>query len=351
MANKEGKRTPEAHWFVLARCLVLLRRMQRGPAKKRVLMSHVQQVLGDEAYGDVSSSRANKRFENDKYRLRDRLGVDLAYSSEAGGYVIRDTERPLLDIADQHLETLAFLADTFQPGSPHATQVQALIETLIRWLGPERRRIYERLRGIAPDLELRLRDSDEIAPDVWEAVQEAYNAKQQLQFDYISSRYEDGLPRQNIVEPWGFYFDTARGHYYLRGYCLWRDGPNGITEPRAYRNYRLGRIQAGSAQVLPTKLPPLPRASRRYDVVYELSPEIARLGVSRQPGLVGEQQAEPAEAGWTRVIGQAEDLFLLSRNLLYYGANCRVLGGPELLREIQQLVSGLAEVYGVKGKK
>ena len=351
MASKKGKRTPEAHWFVLARCLVLLRRVQRGPVKKRALMTHVQQVLGEEAYGDVSSSQANKRFENDKYRLRDRLGVDLGYSSEDGGYVIQGTERPLLDMADEHLQTLAFLADTFQPDSPHAVQVQAFIETLMRWLGPERRGVYERLRGIAPDLELRLRDTDDIATDVWEAVQEAYNAKQQLQFDYISSRYEDGLPRQNIVEPWHFYFDTARGHYYLRGYCLWRGGPNGITEPRAYRNYRLGRIQAGSVNVLPTKLPPLPRASRHYEVAYELSPEIARLGVSRQPGLVGKQQAEPAEAGWTRVTGQAEDLFLLSRNLLYYGANCRVLGGPELLREMRQLVIGLAEVYGAKGKK
>jgi hypothetical protein len=350
MASKKVKRTPEAHWFVLARCLVLLRRIQRGPAKKRTLMTHVQQVLGEEAYGDLSSKSATSRFENDKTRLRVRLGIDLAYSREASGYIIRGTERPLLDIADEHLQTLAFLADTFQPGSPHAPQVQALIETLIRWLGPERRRLYERLRGIAPDLELRLRDSDEIAPDVWAAVQEAYNAKQQLQFDYISSRYEDGLPRQNIVEPWGFYFDTARGHYYLRGYCLWRGGPGGVSEPRAYRHYRLGRIQAGSAQVLPTKLPPLPRASRRYEVVYELSPEIARLGVSRQPGLVGEQQATPAEAGWTRVTGKTEDLFLLSRNLLYYGANCRVLGGPELLQEMRQLVQGLAAVYGVNGK-
>jgi predicted DNA-binding transcriptional regulator YafY len=347
MANGKGGSAPEAHWFVLTRCLVLLRRVQRGPAKKRVLMAHVQHVLGADAYGDIPGTKANKRFENDKYRLRDRLGIDLAYSKKAGGYIIRGTERPLLDMADKHLETLAFLADTFQPNSPHASQVQSLIDLLIRWLGTERRQVYERLRGIAPDLELRFRDSDEIAPDVWQAVQEAYNAKQQFQFEYISSSYEDGLPRQNIVEPWYFYFDTARGHYYLRGYCLWRGGPNGITEPHAYRHYRLGRILPGSAQVLPTKLPPLARTSRRYDVVYELSPEIARLGVSRQPGLVGEQQTEPTAAGWTRVIGEAEDLFLLSRNLLYYGANCRVLGGPELLREMRGLVQGLAEVYEI----
>jgi hypothetical protein len=112
MASNKVKRTPEAHWFVLARCLVLLRRIQRGPAKKRTLMTHVQQVLGEEAYGDLSSKSATSRFENDKTRLRVRLGIDLAYSREASGYIIRGTERPLLDMADEHLQTLAFLADT-----------------------------------------------------------------------------------------------------------------------------------------------------------------------------------------------------------------------------------------------
>jgi hypothetical protein len=150
MAHKKGKRTPEAHWFVLARCLVLLRRIQRGPDKKRALMTHVQQVLGEEAYAEIGSKAANRRFENDKTRLRDRLGIALGYSKEAGGYVIRETERPLLDIAKEHLETLAFLTDTFQAGSPHAPQVQALIDTLLRRLGPDRRRVYERLRGKAP---------------------------------------------------------------------------------------------------------------------------------------------------------------------------------------------------------
>jgi predicted DNA-binding transcriptional regulator YafY len=345
MAEKKVRQAPEAHWFVLARCLVLLRRIQRGPVKKRQLMNHVQLVLGEEAYGDLGSRAATARFENDKVRLRERLGIDLVYSREDGGYVIRSTERPLLDIANEHLETLAFLADTFQPGSPHAPQVQALIDTLIRWLGPDRRRTFERLRGIAPDMELRLRDSDEIAPDVWTAVLEAYNAGQQLRFYYISSHYEDGLPRQNVVEPWQLSFDTARGHYYLRAYCLWRRGPDGVTEPRAYRHYRVGRIQAGSAVVMPTKLPPFPRSAPRYEVVYELAPEIARLGVSHQPGLVGEQHTKPIANGWTLVTGQTENIFLLARNLLYYGAKCRVLGGSELLREMRQVAVGLAEFY------
>jgi hypothetical protein len=92
-------------------------------------------------------------------------------------------------------------------------------------------------------------------------------------------------------------------------------------------------------------LPPFPRSAPRYEVVYELAPEIARLGVSHQPGLVGGQQTSSLTNGWTLVTGQTENIFLLARNLLYYGAKCRVLGGPELLREMRQVAAGLAEFY------
>ncbi|MCP4418629.1 MAG: WYL domain-containing protein, partial [Chloroflexi bacterium] len=252
--------------------------------------------------------------------------------------------RPLLNLPDADIQTLAFLADTFQPDSPHAPQVQRLIDTLLNWLPPERQRIYQKAAGQLPDIDLRLRDSDEIAPDVWTAVLEAHNAKQQLSFDYLSSSHADGILRQHIVEPWYFYF-SDRGHYRLRAYCLFNDGPHGPWHPNDYINYRVSRIVPGSARVLPTKLPPTPRAAKPYQVIYELAPEIGRFGVSHRPELIGEPALMEMDEGWVRVEGKTHDIFQLARNLLYYGANCRVLGGRELLREMRKLAAGLAEIY------
>lgn len=344
MVDKSQKRTPEGHWFVARRCVAILNRLLQGPANKNELLTAVYAAEGEEAYGHRTGKPLNRRFEEDKKRLREYLGVDVQYDKEVGGYVIVGWERPLLNMPDADIQTLAFLADTFQPDSPHAPQVQHLIDTLINWLPSERQRIYQKAAGQLPEIDLRLRDGDEIAPDVWETVMEAHNAKQQLSFDYMSSSHADGIPRQHIVEPWYFYF-SDRGHYRLRAYCLFNDGPNGPWHPNDYINYRVSRIVPGSARVLPTKLLPTPRTAKPYQAIYELAPEIARFGVSRRPELIGEPAVTGMDEGWVRVEGKTHDIFQLARNLLYYGANCRVLGGQELLHEMRGLVEELGELY------
>ena len=338
------KKGSESCWHAARRCLAMLRRVQQGPATKRELLAAVCAGEGEDAYGFTTGENLTKRFENDKLRLWDNLRVRIRYDKQVKGYVIAEMERPLLDLPDSHLETLAFLADTFQPDSPNAPHVQQLVDTLLSWLSDDRRRIYQKALGLSPDVDLRLRDSEEIAPDVWTAVLEAHNARQQLQFDYLSSAHADGVKRQHVVEPWYFYF-SDRGHWRLRAYCLFNDGPHGPWNPNDYINYRVSRIVAGSARVLPQKLGPYPPRARPYQVIYELAPELARFGVSRRPELTGEPRITAMDEGWVRVEGETHDLFELARNLLYYGPKCRVLGGRELRDEIRQLVSGLAEMY------
>jgi hypothetical protein len=87
-----------------------------------------------------------------------------------------------------------------------------------------------------------------------------------------------------------------------------------------------------------------PRGKPRL-VVFELSPQIARFGVSVRKEMRGEPRVQEVDGGWMRVEGETLDVFELARNLLYYGANCRVLGGRELLREIKSLVVSLADLY------
>jgi predicted DNA-binding transcriptional regulator YafY len=318
--------------------------LQQGPARKQELLAAVYRLAGDEAYGRTTGQALQRRFEEDKLRLQRYLQVKIHYSRADKGYVIEWRERPLLNLPGPDIETLAFLADTFQPDSPHAPEVHQLIDRLVDWLPDDGRQLFRRLEGQQPTPDLRLRDSETIALDVWETVLEAWQARQELQFDYLSGQHEDGQKRQHCVQPWDLDF-TDRGHWRLRGFCLFNDGPYGPWEPKDYINYRVSRIVPGSARLLSKKLSGVRPPGRPRDVIIELSPTIARFGVSQRKELIGQPRVTPLDEGWVRVEGRTYDVFDLARNLLYYGANCRVLGGQQLLAEMQELVKALAKLY------
>ena len=339
MSIKQGRGNPESSWFVARRCLAVINLLQQGAATKRELITAVYQPNDPLA----SEAALSKRFQNDKERLRNQLHVSIRYDKKAKGYVIEGWERPLLNLPDDDIETLAFLADTFQPNTPKSIEIQQLIDRLVNWLPLERQKLTRKIAGQQPTADLRLRDSEEIAPDVWDKLLEAWQAKQEVRFDYLSSQHEDGRFRHHHVQPWDLYF-TDRGHYHLRGYCLFHDGPSGPWQPRDYRNYRLSRVVSGSVKILPKKMGIRP-FGRPRQVIFEIAPEIGRFGVSQHKELIGEPTIIVQENGWTRVEGNTHDIFYLARNLLYYGANCHVLGGRELLREMETLVAGLAGVY------
>lgn len=340
MANKSGRGSAESSWHVARRCLAIINRLQQGAASKQELITTIYRSEDT----SIPDTLLAKRFENDKLRLWDKLGVRIRYDRKLKGYVIAEWERPLLNLPDADIQTLGLLSDTFQPESPHTPEIQQLIDRLASWLPPNRQKLLQKISGQQPTADLRLRDNEEIAPDVWENVLEAWQAKQELQFDYLSSRHDDALPRQHKIQPWDLTF-TDRGHWQLRGYCLFNDGPHGPWHPNDYINYRVSRIVARSVKVLPRKLPPIRLLGHPRQVIFELSPEIARFGVSQRKELVGEPTIVQLDEGWVRVEGTTYDVFDLARNLLYYGANCRVLGGKELMEEMRSLVAGLADIY------
>lgn len=340
MKKKSGRGSPESAWFVALRCLAIINRLQQGPATKEELLASIYRVQDAEA----AQSALAKRFDNDKARLWQKFQVRIQYDKSVGGYVLAEWERPLLNLSDDDLTTLAFLSDTFQSDAPHNLEVAQLIDQLVSWLPSERQKQFRWASGQQATADLRLRDSEPISADVWEAVHEAWQAKQELSFDYHSSQHEDGLPRQHHVQPWDLTF-TERGHWRLRGYCQFNDGPNGPWHPNQYIHYRLSRIAPGSAKVLPRKLPPIRPNGRPFLVIFELAPQIARFGVSQRRELIDPPKLLEMDEGWVRVTGKTHDVFDLARNLLYYGRHCRVLGGPELLQEMRRLASELAEIY------
>ena len=333
--------TRDSQWQVVRRCLSIVRRIQRGPARWEDLIAAVQEQLDPEAYGGAQGRALRRRLENDLRRIRDGLFIDLHFDRQEGSYAIGDTWLPLLDLPDEDLATIAWLEQTFEPDSPQHDEVHALLGRLRLFLAPQRCGVIERCRT-ALGVDLARRDEDAIRPQVWEALSKALVERRQVELVYHSPQQADQEPRRHVVDPYDRFFDTASGHYYLKGWCHYTDGPVGKREQGHYITYRLGRID--EVHVLPARLPPTPPRAPRHPVAYELAPQVARLGVTRHKQIAVEA-VERREDGSALVRGTTDDLFWTVRTLLHYGPNCRVLGGPALLQEMKRVVNEMARLY------
>jgi predicted DNA-binding transcriptional regulator YafY len=299
-----------------------------------------------EVYGEPGDEKALRlRLEKDLGRIRRNLMVDLYFDRQADGYVIKDTWMPLLDLPDEDLATIAWLEQTFGHDSPKHDEVHALLGRLRFYLAPKRRGEIERQRT-ALRVDLGQRDEDDIPSAVWEGLMEALAKRQRIEFYYRSPQQEDGEARRHIVDPHECYFDTVRGHYYLRGWCHYTDGPVGRYDQQKYFYYRLGRIHG--LKLLPDKLPPFPPSAPRYRIVYELAPQVARLGITYHRRIEVDE-IERREDGSVVVRGETDNVFWAARTLLYYGPNCKVLGGPEMRWEMRKIVRKMAEMYAEEG--
>lgn len=338
----------ETPTMVIRRCLAMLRRLQRGPATKEELIQAVFDALGPEVYGNTTGRPLDKRFERDKGKLRDIFGLELHYHRSTGTYKIFNAWEPLLDLPDSALRAIAFLQETFTPDAPGYERVQNLLALLISYLSPERRGDLDKQRT-ALEVSWGRRDEDEIDPAVERGLRKALLEHRRVAFDYASPYYEDGATHRHVADPWLRYFDSTRGHFYLRAYCRQVTDASGTTHRRhGYRHYRLGRMQ--NLKVLPEKLPPFPPTARTYPLTYRLAPVIARRGdVTRHPE-IEILDTEPQDDGSMIVHAETENVWWAIRSLLHYGANCEVLGGPEARFEIKKVVEAMAAVYSSEGR-
>lgn len=318
-------------WEVFRRCIAIITRLESGPATRQELI-HL-------AYPHVPPSAVQKRFENDLNRLRNSLDVEIVYERSDRVYRLGATGLvPLLDLPDAAIQGLVFLGETFENHVPQSQHIQALVDSLTALLPQERRTELMRI-GSSLAIDLRQRDPDEIDEDVWRKLEMAYLHQRLVQFLYISPQNEDQKPRRHLVEVRSkLRFDTARGHWYLRGYCQRVEGPNGKWTPKKYLRYRIGRILPRSVEILPERFPATPPAVRMLSVKYRLSPAIARLGVSEH---FENQQVVTCEDGSAIVCAETDDLFDAMKTLLFYGENCEVLGGEELLAAYRETITAM----------
>jgi predicted DNA-binding transcriptional regulator YafY len=333
MSKSEGRGTRASSWLKVQRCLLILRRLQRGPASVGDLIWAVEAGLGPSAYGQAPE----KALERDVGQLRESF--DVTIRSRLGVYNLDDVgDMPLLDLPDDALDAMAFLYHTFEYDAPDAAGVRGLLDTIATYLPPERHELAHRARTV-PELDVQRVDRGPLDDSTWEALERAVVRGRQLAFDY--SRPGQRLPAEHVVEPYELPFRT--GHYYLDAYCLRWQAPTGEKGGNVARLYRVDRILPGSARVLPTKLPPGRRTARTYTLSYELAPEIAEGGVSRR---FPEMQVDIREDGWAEVTAEISNPFMAAQILLRYGGKCHVLQPPEVVRMMEEAARELAQIYG-----
>lgn len=330
--------------MTLKRCLVLLQRLLRGPATKGELVATVRHHLGAEAYLANPDTQRISAFEKDmRTRLWRFLKAEARFNRQTECYeLVEFSGLPGFDLSDDALAALVFLESAFQPGAPHYEKIQALRNQLHASLSEERRQDLAHQR-VALRVDLRRLDPHAIDPRVESKVEQALIRRRLLRFNYRSPIYEDGQPRRHTVEPYDLTFDTRRRHHYLYAFCRHISGPEGEQSFQQYIYYRLDRILPEGLEVLESKLAPQGPRSKRYLLIYRLSSQVARLGEVTQH--FDEMQVTLEADGSATVQVEVNNIFFAVRTLLHYGQNCQVLGGPEALREMREIVQGMAKLY------
>lgn len=335
----------DSQWYVLRRCLAIIRRVQRGPTDWRGL---VEAVLNEEpeAYGQKDEFAKPDLLHDDLSRIRNYLFVDIRADPRTKEYFINGLERALLDLPAEDMATLAWLEQAFGPNSPRQEAVQQFLGRLRFYLSDERRRELERQRT-ALILELGQQDDDRLSSEVELKLQEALARRLQVEFDYLSPQNETGQPRRHVVdifEPPRF--EATLGHYYVRGWCHYNAGPAERFDVGAYVPYRLGRMS--NLRFTSNRLPASPPQAKRYQVEYWLSAKIARQGVTRRRWIdieTFERQTDESVI----VHGVTDDIFFAVQELMHYRHHCQVHGGPEMLAHMQETVQKMADLYKLGG--
>lgn len=325
----------------MRRCQEILLRLLRGPATTDELRTIIRDEAAYADEQDLTEKALQRRFDEDKRRLQEWFHIELRYNRTNRAYELYHIGYPLLDLSDDSVRALAFLEQTYSSdGTPMAAEVRALVKVVMMLLPHERLKDVQNMRGLL-EMELGVADDDEIVPDVWEAIKNSTAAHRQLEFDYHSPRNTNTHFHRHRVEPTRYFFDTSRRHYYLECFGIQStSSQKGIRDQKGrLLRFRLGRIR--NPIVLPTHFS-VNRRIPTKELIYELTPDVARSGVTRH---FPDMRVHSLLDGGARVIVDSRDLFFDLRKLLHYGGHCKVIGGEEAVREMKALVQNLHQRY------
>ncbi len=322
-----GKR--ESEWAVLQRCLAILQRLRRGAADKWELIQAVEKVRPNSYPASPLACQA--AFKRDLHKLREFLNVQIRYRQ--GKYELVNAGPFFsLTLSPESLKAMMTLALTFDESSDRAN-IREFLQEISDFLVEEQRISLKKPTSIINYNILQRIDPNHIPERVWKTVNRAVESRRELEFNYLSPRYQNG-PRRFRIAP--LRIDYQGGHFYLFGYVL---SSEKVMEE--YRRFRFSYIQDDEyLKVLPTIIKRSFRQPPRYEVHYRLLPPLSRGAISQH---FAEMQTTPLEDGSIEVRAVTDDLFNAERILLSYGQYCIVLGGPELKKRIRQAIERMCQ--------
>jgi len=340
---RSARGSPENSWLAARRCLAIVRRLQQGPADKKELLQVVQNTI-PEAYTQSTEKAQDRSFERDLENLRKRLHAKIEWDHRLRAYYLVDPGPfARFDLPENALTAIAFLLETFGPNSGAHEILQPLLNFLEKTLSSEQLRRLDR-----QDSPLRLNlsrlDSGTISPLVWEKVRYAVQQRRIIEFEYLSPQHKHPEPRRHRVEPDELQFE--RGHYYLKGFCLRWQNPQGYKGGGRPFSYRRDHILSKDFELLPDRVKVDQRRQRLMPIRYRVAPRLWRSGLTRHfEEMIA---SEPDSEGWVEIQAKTDDLFQAHRTLLAYGELCQVLDPPELVEKMVTAVVSMAKLYSLK---
>lgn len=335
MARRSGG-IKRSSWVTFRRRLFLVRQLLRSPASAEELITRVQTELGVNGY----PANAAAALKHDLDSLKGEYDCRIVYRRDQGKYVIVDLgELALLDLPPQSLEALALLDASYPAGSANPTHasIRALIDQVIQML-PNRAQTHLHTRRSATRQKA---PSGRIDPHVLAAVRQAIEEKRELTFRYWGLSNGEA-PRRHRVAPYGIFFRN-NGCTYLDATLL-EVQPPGAEQLFTPVDYRLDRIVPGTAQVLPTPLPPERLRAPALTLRYWLHPEVVQRGEGWS--FFPNAHVEYSDDGSALVTATVSNLSVARDVLLRYGDRCRVIEPPELIDLIRETVDAMASLYG-----
>lgn len=337
MTEKRGGGIKRSSWLTFRRRLLLVRALLLGAASGDELVTLINAELGEQGYPEAAVAALKHDFD----ALKGEYGCQIRYDRSTRRYHLEDLgELALLDLSDPCMEALAFLEASFPEGSgiPEHANLRELIDRVVLLLPPARQAQHRRRRSA-----IRLgvgRSLGRIDPDVLTIVKHAIEQRRELSFDYLST-FDLDLPRRHRVAPYGITL-RPEGHGYLDATVL-EVTPRGGEVIHAALDYRLDRIVAGSAVVLPTVLPPLRISPPSYQIRYRLVAQVARRRdvATYFPNSVITYHAD----GSAEVTATVTNLWQARQILLRYGDACLVHEPVELVELFRKTAQGLANLY------
>ncbi len=279
---------------------------------------------------------AKAALRHDLRALRTTFKCQINYVHGRGFVLVDAGDFKLVQLDAHALRALRHLRSTVADTAPEREIITALVNQITAHLTAGQQALADAAEPVINLDGPRITYSDD--QRTLQKLGQAKALRRWVTFRYRSNMR--GMDETHQVAPVELF--KRDGHTYLLGYC--RQGPAAMVERvGGYVDYRVDYMLPASVELLPDRLPPQLPKRRQWQVVYELSPEVARN--QHVAHWLPETQIEYRDDGSALVTAVTHNLWQARQTLLRYLDACRVLEPAELVAMMAATARDLLALY------